>query len=74
MNAFEDDVSKTVTNENGENTRMFDSAFKRFFRRKAILAVILKGIVPEFESMEPHQIESYIYESSINPFKCRDSV
>lgn len=67
MNAFGDDVSKTVVNENGENARMFDSAFKRFFRRKAILAVILKGIVPEFESMNPRQIESYIYESSINP-------
>lgn len=49
------------------NRLTYDAAFKRFFRRVSVLAVLLKEIVPEFKDMHPHEIEKYIKKDVNNP-------
>lgn len=65
---FEDsNTSKETTVKSKKSNKLtYDTAFKNFFKRKAVLAIILKEIVPEFRNMEPKEIEKYIKTSEVN--------
>ena len=43
-----------------------DDAFKRLFSRKAVLAVLLKEIVPDYHDLSISEIEELIISSKIN--------
>ena len=47
------------------NSRSYDSAFKKFFSRKRVLAAIILNIVPEFECMDVADVETYIESSEV---------
>lgn len=51
---------------NPVTNRSYDAAFKSFFSRKSVLAIILHGVVPEFKNMHPSEIENYIISSDTN--------
>lgn len=44
---FEDSVSSN----HKENKLSYDDAFKRFFSRKAVLAVLLREIIPDYHDL-----------------------
>lgn len=48
------------------NALSYDDAFKSFFSRQSILAVLLKCIVPYYADMKPADIEQYIKDSSVS--------
>ena len=49
-----------------ENKLSYDDAFKRFFSRKAALAVLLKEIIPNYHDLPISEIEELIISSRIN--------
>lgn len=49
-----------------ENKLSYDDAFKRFFSRKAALAVLLKEIIPDYHDLPISEIEELIISSRIN--------
>lgn len=49
-----------------ENRRAYDTAFKNFFKRKAVLAIMLKEIIPEYKDLLPSDIELLIQSSDVN--------
>ena len=59
---FEDSVSLNLK----ENKLSYDDAFKRFFSRKAALAVLLKEIIPDYLDLPISGIEELIISSRIN--------
>lgn len=59
---FEDSVSSN----HKENKLSYDDAFKRFFSRKAVLAVLLKEIIPDYHDLSISEIEELIISSRIN--------
>ena len=38
------------------NKRTYDTAFKKFFRRKRVLAAIILNIIPDFDGIGKHVI------------------
>lgn len=59
---FEDSVSSN----HKENKLSYDDAFKRFFSRKAVLAVLLREIIPDYHDLSISEIEELIISSRIN--------
>lgn len=59
---FEDSVSSN----HKDNKLSYDDAFKRFFSRKAVLAVLLKEIIPDYHDLSISEIEELIISSKIN--------
>lgn len=59
-------VSNVTSESVSDNKRTYDTAFKNFFKRKEVLAIIIKEIVPEFKNVMPNEIEKYIVESTVN--------
>lgn len=58
-----------ITNQSLEvksNRMAYDSAFKKFFRRKEVLAIILREIVDEFKGMDLEAVADCITESKVN--------
>ena len=54
-----------------ENKLSYDDAFKRFFSRKAALAVLLKEIIPDYHDLPISEIEELIISSRINQLNAK---
>lgn len=59
---FEDSVSSN----HKDNKLSYDDAFKRSFSRKAVLAALLKEIVPDYHDLSISEIEELIISSKNN--------
>ena len=55
-----------------ENKLSYDDAFKRFFSRKAALAVLLKEIIPDYHDLPISEIEELIISSRINQLNAEE--
>lgn len=58
--------TNTKSSLESENRRAYDTAFKNFFKRKAVLAIMLKEIIPEYKDLLPSDIELLIQSSDVN--------
>lgn len=61
-----DDSASSNRKENKLSYDDDDDAFKRFFSRKAALAVLLKEIIPDYLDLPISEIEELIISSRIN--------
>lgn len=49
-----------------ERDKLYDASFKKFFKRKSVLATILIDIVPEYKHLSFKEIEDLIIKNDIN--------